>query len=137
MSIFKKFAALFALLACAGLNAQTLAPASTYSGLTWTFSTTTTGLTSCSDLVLDATGDVSNSDNFGIHGQLNCPSLGGSYASTGTAYFDSTGKFHMTTSLSVTYQMVCDNLSGSNLSGSCPIYNNLGTPVGTAFISFL
>ncbi|MBG9387939.1 hypothetical protein [Caenimonas aquaedulcis] len=137
MSIFKKTAAALALLACAGLQAQTLAPAYTYSGLTWSFSTTAAGISQCSTLILDATGDVYNSDSYVVHGQLACPALGGNYASSGTAYFDSVGKFHMTTSLSVTYQMVCDNLSGATLSGSCPIYNNLGAQVGTAFISFL
>jgi hypothetical protein len=134
---FRFAATAFAVLcASASLHAQP-APAYTYSGIAWAFSTTTPGISSCGTLVLDATGDVNHSDSFAVYGTLNCPSLGGNYASSGTAYFDSQNLFHMTTSLSVSYQMVCDNLSGASLSGSCPIYNNVGTLVGTAFISFL
>jgi hypothetical protein len=138
MRTFKRLAIalMAALLASAAVHAQTLSNAYTYSGLTWAFSSGTTGLTACSELVLDATGDVYNSDNFATYGQLYCPSLGGSYASSGNAYFDSFNNFHMTVSLGVTYQMVCDNLSGATLSGSCPIYNNIGAQVGTAFITF-
>jgi hypothetical protein len=36
----------------------------------------------------------------------------------------------------VTYQLVCDNLSGATLTGSCPVYNNAGAQVGTAFVTF-
>jgi hypothetical protein len=138
MRTLKKLAIMFlaALLASTAAHAQTLSNAYTYSGLTWALSTSTTGLTACNELVLDATGDVYNSDNFAVYGQLYCPSLGGSYAASGNAYFDSFNNFHMTVSLGVTYQMVCDNLSGATLSGSCPIYNNLGAQTGTAFITF-
>ena len=135
MRLSKKLLVAAILLASAALNARILSPAYTYSGLTWTFSSTTTGVSSCSDLVLDATGDPYNSDNYAIAGQLSCPQLGGNYASSGNAYFDSQNYFHMTITLGVTYQLVCDNLVG--LSGSCPIYNNLGTQVGTAYISLL
>jgi hypothetical protein len=135
MSILRKLAVVAALLACSAVQAQ-ISPASTYAGLTWTFSTgDTPGLTGCSDLVLDATGDFSTGESYAMTGRLYCPSAGGSYASSGVAYFDAAGLFHMTTSLSVSYQLVCDNLGG--LSGSCPVYNNLGTRVGTAFITFL
>ena len=138
MRTLKRLAAalLAALLASTAVQAQTLSNAYTYSGLTWAVSTGTTGLTACNELVLDATGDVYNSDNFVMAGQLYCPSLGGSYAASGNAYFDSFNNFHMTVSLGVVYQIVCDNLSGSTLSGSCPVYNNLGTQSGTAFITF-
>ena len=132
----KLMAVAAALLLAVPVHAQTLSNAYTYSGLTWAVSTSTTGLQNCTELVLDATGDVYNSDNFAVYGQLYCPSLGGSYAVSGNAYFDSFDNFHMTVSLGVTYQLVCDNLSGSTLSGSCPIYNNSGTPSGTAFITF-
>ncbi|MDB5871981.1 MAG: hypothetical protein JWQ07_1423 [Ramlibacter sp.] len=135
MRSFKKLLLAVALFASAALHAQV--STYTYSGLTWGFSSTTAGLTACTQLVLDATGDVFGSDNFTVYGQLYCPSLGGSYASSGNAYFDSIGGFHMTTTIGVTYQLVCDNLSGSTYSGSCPIYNNLGTQVGSAVISFL
>jgi hypothetical protein len=135
MAVLKKLVLACALLGAAASHAA-LSNAYTYSGLTWTFSTTTPGITQCSELILDATGDPYHSDAYATAGQLYCPALGGGYTSSGAAYFDGAGLFHMTVSLSVSYQMVCDNLSGS-LSGSCPIYNNLGTQVGTAFISLL
>lgn len=115
--------------------AATLNNTSTYAGLVWAFSTAQTGFSGCGTLFADATGAVGNSDNFSIYGQLQCPSLGGTYATSGSAYFDSAGSFNMTVSLSVTHHMVCANLS--SLSGSCPIYDNLGNQTGTAFISLL
>jgi hypothetical protein len=137
MRSLRSFGLLAALLTAALAQAQTLGTTSTYSGLTWSVSTDAAGLGGCTRLLVDATGDVSHSDNFAVYGQLYCPSAGGGYASSGAAYFDSFNSFHMTVSLGVTYQLVCDNLSGATLSGSCPVYNNAGTQVGTAFITFL
>ncbi len=136
MRFFKCIALVAGLLFSAVLNAQTISNAYTYSGLSWSMSTSTSGLAACTDLLLDATGDIYNSDNYAVYGQLYCPALGGGYASSGNAYFDSLGSFHMTVSLGVTYQMVCDNINGFTLSGSCPIYNYLGAQMGTAFITF-
>jgi hypothetical protein len=135
MRAFRTLAMAAALLASAAAHAQ-LVNTFTYPALAWTVSTSTSGLTQCSELWLDATGAVGNSDDYSVYGQLYCPSLGGSYASSGNAYFDSFGNFHMTVSLGVTYQLVCDNLSGGTLSGACPIYDNLGVQQGSAVISF-
>ena len=137
MHPLKTFACAAGLLASAGLNAQTLGNTSTYAGLTWGFSSSAAGLPACSQLVLDATGDPAHSDNYITYGQVVCPALGGNYASSGNAYFDSSGAFHMKIGIGVTYQMVCDNLSGVSLSGTCPIYDNNGVQAGSAFISFL
>ena len=83
------------------------------------------------------TGDVGASNNYSSYGQVFCPALGGNYASSGNAYFDSFSNFHLSVSVGVTYQLVCDNLSSATLSGSCPIYDYLGNQVGSAFVSFL
>jgi hypothetical protein len=136
MRSFRKLGLVVALLSAAFVQAQTLGTPSTYSGLTWTVSTDAPGLGSCTQLLLDATGDLTHSDNFAIYGQLYCPSVGGGYASSGSAYFDSFNGFHMTVSLGLTYQLACDNLSGATLTGSCPVYSNAGTQVGTAFVTF-
>lgn len=138
MRLFKTLALCCALAAPAVTNvsAATLNNTSTYAGLVWAFSTSQPGFSNCGTLILDATGAVGNSDNFGMHGELQCPGLGGSFASGGTAFFGSGGGFNMTLSLSVTHQMVCSNLGGS-LGGSCPIYDNLGNQTGTAFIALL
>ena len=122
--------------AVASASAATLDNTLTYSGLVWAFSTGQPGFSGCGTLVLDATGAVGNSDKFGMHGQLQCPALGGSFASGGTAFFDPVG-FNMTVSLSVTHQLVCGNLDIATLSGACPIFDNVGNQTGTAFISFL
>jgi hypothetical protein len=125
------------MLAAATVHSQTLGNTSTYSGLTWDVSTNAPGVEACTRLFLDATGDVSQSNQYAAYGQLFCPALSGGYASHGAAYFDSAGSFHMTVNLGITYQMVCDYLSGSSLSGSCPVYNYQGTQVGTATVTFL
>lgn len=137
MSSIKRLLLVAALLSAATLNAQTFGNTSTFAGLTWFLSTSTPGLASCTELILDATGAVGVSSNYAAYGQVYCPSLGGSYASSGVAYFDSFNGFHMTVSIGVTYQLVCDNLSGATLSGSCLVYDNLGFEAGNAFVSFL
>ena len=132
----KKIVLLAAMLPAMAANAQVaVRSASTYVGLNWVVSTSAAGLQNCTQLVLDATGASSNSANYVTYGQLYCPALGGGYASSGNLYFDSGGLFHMTASFGVTYQLVCDNLNGSSLSGSCPIYNYQGSQVGSAFVS--
>jgi hypothetical protein len=139
MRPFKKLAlccALAAAAAASGASAQTLASTSTYAGLVWAFSTGHPGFSGCGTLVLDATGAVGLSDNFSMYGELQCPALGGSYASSGSAFFSNAGNFNMTVSLSVTHNLVC-NVDGFSLSGSCPIFDNLGNQTGTAFISLL
>ncbi|HSI49804.1 MAG TPA: hypothetical protein VLA61_16150 [Ideonella sp.] len=140
MKMIKKWVACAAVLAFTAVSSTAVAQVTntyTYAGLAWGFSSGHPGFSTCSTLFLDATGDVYNSDNYSIYGQLYCPSLNGSYASVGNAYFDSFNGFHMTIRLSVTHNLVCDNLSGNTLSGSCPIYDNLGVQTGTAFINLL
>ena len=137
MRSFRKLALIAALCSAAALHAQTLGNASTFTGLTWAFSSGTPGLEGCTLMVLDVTGDVGASNNYSSYGQVFCPALGGNYASSGNAYFDSFSNFHLSVSVGVTYQLVCDNLSSATLSGSCPIYDYLGNQVGSAFVSFL
>jgi hypothetical protein len=137
MRSWKTVALAIAALAAAGVQAQTLGNTSTYSGLTWDVSTNAPGVQGCTRLFLDATGDISQSNQYATYGQLSCPALGGGYASHGAAYFDGSGLFHMTATFGVTYQLVCDYLDGASLSGSCPVYDNGGTQVGTAFVTFL
>ncbi|MBA2675932.1 hypothetical protein [Ramlibacter sp.] len=133
----KLLIALAAVLGAAAAPAQTLVSTSTYADLLWSFSTTQNGFTGCSQLQLDATGAISRSDNYAMYGQLSCPSLGGTYGVDGSAYFNAAGNFNMTLDFGVAYKLVCNNLNGGTLSGSCIIYNGSGTQTGTAFISFL
>src|SRR3569832_1318695 len=101
--------AALAVLPFATVQSQTLGNTYTYTGLTWAFSTTTAGISSCSTLVLDATNKINHSDNYSTYGQVVCPALGGNYASSGNAYFDSAGFFHMSVSIGPSLEMVCDN----------------------------
>ena len=138
MRALKKIGIALAVLALSTLgHAQTLSSTYTYSNLTWSFSTGQSGFSGCTQLFVDATGDVYNSDSFAAYGQLFCPGLGGSFASSGTAYFDASNNFNMTLSLGPAFQLVCTSLSGFSLSGACTIFNNSGTTTGTANISFL
>jgi len=135
MDLLKKLAVLVvALLSASGSSAQTFGSPSTYSGLTWAVSTDMGGLTSCNQLFVDATGDVYNSNDYVIYGTLNCSD--GSYFSSGNAYFGTSGSFNMSVSIGVAFKLVCVGLSGATLSGSCGIYDNLGTQTGTAFVSY-
>jgi hypothetical protein len=138
MQVLKKLAVHAALVATAFAGpVAAQVPTYTFPGVTWAFSTNHAGFSACNTLFLDATGAVGNSDDFSMYGTLFCPSFGGAYANSGNAYFDSAGFFHMTISLGVSHNLVCDNLSGFTLSGSCPIYDNLGTQTGTATITLL
>src|SRR6187431_3274642 len=96
MKMFRKLAACAALLAFTAVSTTAVAQVNTYtySGLAWGFSSGHAGFSSCSTLFLDATGDVYGSDNFSVYGQLYCPALNGSYASVGSAHFDSFNGFH-------------------------------------------
>lgn len=137
MQILKKLALCAALVGASAVSAATLDNAYTYSGLRWAFSTSHAGFSQCDTLLLDATGAVYSSDYFSTYGRLNCSLLGGSYPSSGSAYFDSFGSFNISVSLGVTHNLVCTGLSSATFSGSCPIFDNLGTQTGTAFITFL
>lgn len=138
MRLLRKIGLLVAsLLAAVSVSAATYGNTNTYAGLTWSFSTSVSGLSGCNYMILDATGDFAQSDNYSIYGTLDCPTLGGSYNASGNAYFGGNGGFNISMLVGVVYQIVCTNLNGSTLSGSCPVYNNSGTLMGTAFVTFL
>jgi hypothetical protein len=135
MRLLTKLAVLVvALLSASGSSAQTFGRTSTYGGLTWSVSTNMGGFTSCNQLYVDATGDATNSNDYVIYGTLNCAN--GTYFSSGNAYFATDGSFNMSVSIGVAYKLVCVNLRGATLSGSCIIYDNLGNQTGTAFVSY-
>ena len=138
MQVLKKLAVYTALAATAFAGpVAAQVPTYTFPGVTWAFSTNHAGFSACNTLFLDATGAVGNSDDFLMYGTLFCPAFGGAYANSGNAYFDSAGFFHMTIRLGTSHNLVCDNLSGNTLSGSCPIFDNFGGQTGTATITLL
>lgn len=107
-----------------------------FSGLTWSVSTGVSGLTSCNQLRLDASGDFVDSSSFALYGTYNCPALGGGYAATGVGYFDTSGLFNMTITFSNGWQITCVRLNASTMSGACGISNSVGASVGTALVNF-
>ena len=134
MRLLKKLAVLVvALLSASGSGAQTLGSTNTYSGLNWFVSTNVSGFTSCNQLFVDATGDLSNSNNYVVYGTLNCSN--GSYFSSGNAFFGADGSFNMSVSIGIGLYLVCVSLNGNTLSGECGIYDNLGN-LGPAFVSY-
>jgi hypothetical protein len=108
----------------------------TYSDLVWGVSSNVSGLSGCTELQVDASGDLVNSSKLSIFGALNCPfQQGGSYGVVGGAYFGADGSFNMTLLVGSSTTLECIRLPGS-LSGSCTYYDTLGTRLGSAFLTF-
>ena len=109
----------------------------TYSDLLWQVSSNVPGLSGCTELQVDASGDLINSSKLSIFGALNCPfQQGGSYGVVGGAYFGGDGSFNMTLIIGSSTTLECIRLPGS-LTGSCSYYDTLGNRLGSAFLTFL
>lgn len=109
----------------------------TYSDLLWRVSSSVPGLGGCTELQVDASGDLVNSSKLSIFGALNCPfQQGGSYGVVGGAYFGADGSFNMTLIIGSSTTLECIRLPGS-LTGSCSYYDTLGNRLGSAFLTFI
>jgi hypothetical protein len=109
----------------------------TFVDLLWGVSTSVPGLTSCTELQVDATGDLVNSTKVTIYGALNCaPSQGGSQGVVGSAYFGGDGSFNMTLLIGPNVVLQCVRLGGS-LGGPCNWLDTSGASLGGAFVTFL
>jgi len=108
----------------------------TYSDLLWRVSSNVAGLSGCTELQVDATGDLVNSSKLSVYGALNCPlQQGGSYGVVGGAYFGGDGSFNMTLIVGSSTTLECTRLPGS-LSGSCVYYDTSGSTLGAAYLTF-
>ena len=108
----------------------------TYSDLLWRVSSNVPGLAGCTELQLDATGDLRNSSKLSMYGALNCPlQSGGSYGVVGGGYFGSDGSFNMTLIVGSATSLECVRLP-SSLTGTCGYYDTRGAFLGSAFITF-
>lgn len=112
-------------------HAFTVSTPTAFNGLTWLFSSNVSGTTTCTQLVLDATGDLAQGNALAMHGFLNCST--GAYAVNGTAYFGINGTFNMTLQIGAGVIAACNNLQG--FSGACTMYNGVGTAIGSAVIT--
>jgi hypothetical protein len=127
-----------AVLAIPPVHAYTLGTSTTYGGLTWTITINSyiAGLSGCSQIYLDATGDFQHSSSMVMYGAWNCPATGGGYPMVGTAYFGTNGTFNTTLNFSNGWQLSCLNINPSTLSGQCQVYDGTGTFRTYATVAF-
>ncbi len=120
----------------AGAMAYQVGVPDTYSDLLWRVSTNVPGLVGCTELQLDATGDLRISSKLSMYGALNCPfQAGGSYGVVGSSYFGGDGSFNMTLIVGSATSLECVGLPGS-LSGTCGYYDTRGNFLGSAVLTF-
>ncbi len=125
-----------AMTACAmSAGAISVGPTTTYSGLTWTFSSNAVALAGCNQLLVDGSGDLTRGIALALSGALNC-GVGG-YGVSGAGYFSSNGQFNMTVQIGVGVVMTCF-VPSATFSGTCTIWSS-GTSgsIGTANIIFV
>lgn len=128
-----------ALLAFAALlpNAAQSAPfgnTGTYTNVVWSVSTTVPQLARCTELLVDATGDLNNSSRLSVYGNLNCIADNTSYPVSGSATIFNNGKFGMNLFLSSGAALQCFNWTG--LSGICTVVNTgTNAVIGTATLT--
>lgn len=121
----KLVSALSATLAAAALLGAS-APASaygtgtptTYSNLVWLTSFNAAGISNCTQLQIDATGDLQRSDALLVYGALNCSN--GAYGVTGSLFTTTEGAFSITLMVAG-YTVVCPRVL--NFAGNCTVYD--------------
>ena len=101
----------------------------TYSGLVWLTSFNAAGITNCSELVIDATGDLVTSDALLLYGALNCSN--GAYGVTGSLFTASDGSLSVTM-LVAGYTVSCPHVVG--YAGTCTVYDASWVSRGTGQI---
>lgn len=112
-------------------------PAIVYSNLNWNFSSAVGGLSTCNNMRLDGSGNLSVSTSLLAYGAINCPAIGIGYAVTGSAFIDNLGMFNMSLTFGPGNQLICARLSQVSLSGVCSVVNASGVQIGTAVIGYV
>jgi hypothetical protein len=105
-------------IASAGVSAANVSTPVTFSDLVWFTTFNAPGLTSCDELVFDATGNLDVSDKLVIYGALNCSA--GAYGMTGSVYTGSDGSLNITM-LTAGYTISCPSIFG--YAGNCTVYD--------------
>jgi hypothetical protein len=113
-------------------SAANLGSPTTYSNLVWSASFTASGLTGCSQLVIDATGDLVRSDALVLYGALNCNN--GVYGVTGSVFTASDNTLHLTMMVAG-YTVSCPRIAG--YAGNCTVYDADWVSRGTGVIQLL
>lgn len=101
----------------------------TYSKLVWYTTYNAIGITNCTQMVVDATGDLIQSDALLVYGSLNCTN--GAYGVTGSLYFATDGSFSITMQVAG-YTITCPRVAA--YSGSCTVYDASWISRGTGSI---
>ncbi|WP_284617890.1 hypothetical protein [Aquabacterium humicola] len=120
-----------ALLAAGALPAGAIGVATptTFTNLVWSASFNASGLTNCTQLVFDATGDYYNSGSLVVYGALNCSN--GAYGMTGSLYTAVDDSLSITM-LIAGYTVACPHVV--NFSGNCTVYDANGVSRGSGQI---
>jgi len=106
----------------------------TYTNVLWVVSTTVPQLARCTELLVDATGDLNNSSRLSVYGNLNCFADNTAYPANGSATIFNNGKFGMNLFLSSGAALQCFNWTG--LSGICTVVNTgTNAVLGTATLT--
>lgn len=122
--------------AAAAAEAQGVGPATTYSGLHWSFATSgVASLAPCNRLQLDATGDLVRSTIMSLSGILNCPAFGTGFATWGAGYIGNDGSLNLVFSIGGQWTINCPRLFG--LAGACQILDSSGIVRGTGVLTLL
>lgn len=101
----------------------------TYSNLVWLTSFNAAGISNCSQLQIDATGDLQRSDALSLYGALNCSN--GAYGVIGGLFTTSEGAFSITLQVAG-YTVVCPRVF--NYAGNCTVYDSNWVSRGTGRI---
>lgn len=104
----------------------------TYTNLVWQASLNAPGLTTCSQLVFDGTGDFAGSGALVLYGALNCTA--GAYGMTGSMYTAVDGSFSITM-LIAGYTVVCPRVA--SFVGACTVYDANGAVRGSGSIELM
>jgi hypothetical protein len=118
LSFTRALVPVLAAAAVGGASAAEVSTPQTYSNLVWSTSFTASGLTSCSQLVIDATGDLIRSDALVLYGALNCSN--GVYGVTGSVFTASDNTLHITMMVAG-YTVSCPRIAG--YAGNCTVYD--------------
>lgn len=113
-------------------SAASLGSPTTYSNLVWSTSFTASGLTGCTQLVIDATGDLVRSDALVLYGALNCNN--GVYGVTGSVFTASDGTLHITMMVAG-YTVSCPRIA--SYAGNCTVYDADWVSRGSGVIQLL
>lgn len=130
---FKTLAVTAALLTSLGsAYSYNYGPTATYSNLEWAVSWSGAGLTNCTRMLMDATGDLTYSDQLVTYGTITCGS--GGYGMTGNIFLASDGSLNVYLS-AAGYSIYCPRVS--NWYGTCTVYDVDGVQRGTGYIQLL